>query len=83
MPRLSDNTAGPPPGKLVVSPVSQGCVDVEYVPALERLLQAGVPADQVSQFRARLLHLDVKQGMVTIFPINTNPSRDNFLKPKI
>ena len=88
MPRLNDNTDDPPPGELVVRPVSQGCVDVEYVPSKERLLpkerllQAGVPDEHVDRLHTRLLHVDALQGEITIFPINTNPKKENFLKPK-
>ena len=82
MPRLTDNSADPPPGELVLRPVTQGCVEVEYVPARERLFQAGVAAERVDGLHTRLLHIDALQGDIKILPINTNPKKENFLKPK-
>ena len=57
-------------------------VDVYYVPPPLRLAECGISPDDAEDHKTKLLELDTKSGRVTIFPISTMGSAENFLKPK-
>ena len=70
-------------GNLVVEQQSsESLVRVYYIPSLQKLEQAKLSPDKASQYRVKLLELDVQEARLTMFPIFTLPERPNFLKAR-
>ena len=83
MPRIYEPHDQHRDGKLVLDQQSsKHLVQVYYVPSLEALEQANLSPEKASEYRVKLLELDVREGRLTIFPITTLGTHANFLKPK-
>ncbi len=78
MRQLSDEVNG----KLIIEENFPNCVDVFYIPPDEKLAIAGLDPNEAEKYKTLILTISGQDDYVEIFPINTNPKYDTFLKPK-
>ena len=86
MPRLQDAyPVNDDSGKVFIERESPDKVEVFYVPSRDRLERSDSELRKDNEPRVRLISIDGLKQCVTVFPVNTFPSRMNpnsFLKPK-
>ena len=70
-------------GKLDVSkPSAIDLVEVYYIPPLEQVERSHVEPKEADAHRVKLLEINVRDGRLSMFPIDTLGERSSFLKPK-
>ncbi|MDE0304000.1 MAG: DUF4263 domain-containing protein [Albidovulum sp.] len=70
-------------GSLVIEePGDGGCVEVFYVPPPLPQVEHGIDPSDAESHKTKLLEIDIKSGRLTILPLNTLISSENYLKPK-
>jgi hypothetical protein len=82
MVRLMRAGAAPSGGSLSLEEVHPNCVDVFYLPEEEKIARARQRNTEIKEYRARILRISGQDHFLTIYPVNTNPEYDDFLKPK-
>lgn len=76
--QLSDENTG----RLMIQEVHPNCAEVFYIPPDHKLLAAGLDPSQSEKYKTLILCISGQDNFVEIFPINTLPKYDTFLKPK-
>ena len=69
-------------GELIVEDLYPGCVEVFFVPPVEKLIQADLDSKNPYDYRVKLLQVSTQDNYLTIFPTNTLAKHKEFLKPK-
>lgn len=82
MARLMGNRQGPSGGSLSLEEVYPNCVEVFYTPEDEKIDRAKEFGSEPTVYRTKILLISGQDHFITIYPINTIPEYENFLKQK-
>lgn len=69
-------------GKLIIKEIHPNYIEVFYIPPDYKLAEAGLDPNKAEKYKTLLLSISGQDNFVEIFPINTLPKHDEFLKPK-
>lgn len=78
MQQLSDEVNG----ELIIEEQHPNYVEVFYIPPDEKLVIAGLDPNKAEKYKTLILAISGQNDFLEMFPINTNPKYDNFLKPQ-
>lgn len=82
MVRLISPGEAPTGGTLSIEEVHPNCVEVFYLPEAEKIARARRRNKEPRDCRAKILLISGQDHYLTIYPINTIPEHDKFLKKK-
>lgn len=71
-----------PSGRLVIEEVHPGFNEIYFIPPEESLAAAGLDASNPEKFKKLILEVNVQNDYISIHPINTLPTHDDFLEQK-
>jgi hypothetical protein len=76
------NISQQPSGKLIIEEYHPGFNQVFFVPPSEKLEEAGLNQSKPEQYKKLIIEINSQNDFVSIYPINTLGTHDDFLKPK-
>jgi hypothetical protein len=71
-----------PQGRLVIEEHHPGYNEVYFIPPDEALIEAGLDPAKAETYKKGILEINGQNDYITIFPINTLPTYNDFLQPK-